>query len=93
MMEARPHFVSILTAISLSLLLNRWINEHLLKEQFGSSKGISRRTAHNWMQQLGFKWSRHQKCVYVDGHNRPDVLEARAEFVAKMLVLRKRMSM
>lgn len=72
---------------------NRWINEDLLKEEFGSSKGISRRTAHNWMQELGFKWSMHQKCVYVDGHNRPDVLEARAGYVADMLAFRERMSM
>ncbi|CAN0461314.1 unnamed protein product, partial [Scytosiphon promiscuus] len=56
--------------------VQKWINQDLLKEEFGSSTGISRRTAHNWMQEIGFKWSMHQKCVYVDGHNRPDVLEA-----------------
>lgn len=73
-------------------MIDRWVNEKILKEELSGSKGISRRTAHNWMQELGFKRSRHQKCVYVDGHDRPDVLEARAEYVVKMQDLRKRMS-
>ncbi|CAB1115994.1 unnamed protein product [Ectocarpus sp. CCAP 1310/34] len=70
----------------------RWVNTVLLKEVFSGGGGISRTTAHSWICRLGFRWKKSGKCVYVDGHNRPDV-EARPEYVAKMLILRKMMSM
>jgi len=60
---------------------------------FPGGGGISRTTAHSWICRLGFSWKKSGKCVYVDGHNRPDVVEARREYVAKMLILRKMMSM
>ena len=72
---------------------NRFINEDLLKEELAGTRGISRRTAHNWMQKLGFRWSRHHKCVYVDGHNRPDIVTDRRGFVAWLLARRDEMSM
>ena len=36
------------------------------------------------MKKLGFKLSRVQKGVYVDGHERPDVVEARKKFINYM---------
>lgn len=30
------------------------------------------------VRELGFRWSRQSKCVYVDGHNRSDVEKAHA---------------
>ncbi|CAN0110906.1 unnamed protein product, partial [Ectocarpus sp. 6 AP-2014] len=57
--------------------VQKWINEDLLKEELAGTRGISRRTVHKWMRTLGFRWSRHHKCVYVDGHNRPDVVANR----------------
>lgn len=74
-------------------LRHRWINDELLKKELAGSKGISRRTAHKWMEKLGFRWSRHQKCVYVDGHNRPDVVIARRKYVKTLLALRKKTSL
>lgn len=65
----------------------------LLKEEFAGGRGISRSTAHDWIAKLGFRWSRHGKCVYVDGHNRPDVVEARKEYVEKMVIMRRSMAM
>lgn len=76
-----------------SPLQKRWVNTVLLKELFSGGGGISRTTAHSWIYRLGFRWKKSGKCVYVDGHNRPDVVEARREYVAKMLILRKMMSM
>ncbi|CAN0491982.1 unnamed protein product [Ectocarpus sp. 12 AP-2014] len=60
--------------------VQKWINEDLLKEELAGSRGVSRRTVHKWMWTLGFRWSRHHKCVYVDGHNRPDVVANRGSF-------------
>ena len=36
------------------------------------------------MKKLGFKLSRVQKGVYVDGHEQPDVVEARKKFINYM---------
>ena len=74
-------------------LCNRWINEELLKEELTGTRGISRRTVHKWMQKLGFRWSRHHKCMYVDGRNRPDIVTNRWSFVALLKCLRQKMSM
>ena len=74
-------------------LCNRWINEDLLKEEIAGKRGISRRTVHKWMQKLGFRWSRHHKCVYVERHNRPDIVTSRRSFVALLESLRQKMSM
>lgn len=75
------------------LLYNRWVNTDLLQKEFADGEGISRSTAHHWIARLGFRWSRHGKCVYVDGHNRPDVLEARKEYTAQMFILPRTMAM
>lgn len=48
------------------------------------------KTAHNWLQSLGFRWRRHRKCVYADGHNRPDVVKRRMVYVKLMLEHQKR---
>ncbi|CAB1098143.1 unnamed protein product [Ectocarpus sp. CCAP 1310/34] len=68
---------------------HRWVNEVCLEEEFKDGGGISRSTAHHWISQLGFRWRRHGKCVYVDGHNRPDVVEARRLYTEKMFVMRR----
>eukprot|EP00752_Nemacystus_decipiens_P014964 g13323.t1 len=72
--------------------VQKWVNEVLLKEELAGTRGISRRTAHKWMARLGFRWSTHKKCVYVDGHNRPDVVRDRRVFVKLLLALRNKMS-
>ncbi|CAN0446523.1 unnamed protein product [Pylaiella littoralis] len=72
--------------------VQKWINEDLLKEELAGTRGISRRTVHKWMQKLGFRWSRHHKCVYVDGHNRPDVVTDRRSFVELLKRLHQNMS-
>lgn len=41
---------------------------------------ISVRTACRWMHKLGFHFQWYQKGVYVDGHERPDVVEYRQKF-------------
>ena len=45
---------------------------------------ISETTAVRWLKKLGFKLSRVQKGVYVDGHERVDVVDARRKLIAYM---------
>ncbi|CAM9758426.1 unnamed protein product, partial [Pylaiella littoralis] len=69
----------------------RWVNTVCLRKELAGGAGISRSTARSWIVALGFRWARHAKRVYADGHNRPDVLEARKEFTAQMFILRRTM--
>lgn len=63
--------------------LCRYVNKFLLPSlQLGDS--ISDATAIRWLTKLGFKLSRVQKGVYVDGHERPDVVESRQVFIDYM---------
>lgn len=50
-------------------------------------KSIQSRTARKWLNQLGYKWKNVQKRVFTDGHERPDVLEYKETFLAKMAAL------
>ena len=45
---------------------------------------ISERTAHSWLKKLGYQCKDVQKGLYVDGHERPDVIKAREEFLSKI---------
>jgi hypothetical protein len=50
-----------------------------------AGKGILRATTYNWLQRLGFYKSESKKGVYVDGHEREDVIRYRQEvFLPKM---------
>ncbi|KIJ19771.1 hypothetical protein PAXINDRAFT_152833 [Paxillus involutus ATCC 200175] len=48
-------------------------------------RGVSLPTACRWLHQEGFRFLRHRKGLYFDGHDRPDVVEYRQkEFLPKM---------
>ncbi|KAF8424326.1 hypothetical protein EV426DRAFT_716937 [Tirmania nivea] len=44
-----------------------------------SKKSISERTARNWLNKLGFEFKNVRKGVYIDGHEREDVVRYRQE--------------
>ena len=44
-------------------------------------------TARLWLHQLGFQPLQHTKGLYIDGHERPDVVQYRKSFLAKLLDL------
>ena len=50
---------------------------------------ISLRTAIRWLRHLGFKPRSHKKGVYIDGHEREDVVKHRVEYLKVMEELRK----
>jgi hypothetical protein len=46
--------------------------------------GIKSRTARNWLHRLGYSWKDIKKGVFYDGHERPDVVQARKEFLQEL---------
>ena len=66
--------------------LAKWANSNL------PGIFISERTAQRWMNHLGFHFGEPPLGVYVDGHEREDVIRYRAKFVKKMLEYRNKMT-
>lgn len=60
--------------------LRRYVNEFLFPS-LEIEDTIHESTAVRWLKKLGFTVSRVQKGVYVDGHERKDVVAARTEFI------------
>ena len=51
-------------------------------------KGITARTARRWLKKLGFNWRDVKKGVYVDGHERDDVVKYQQnEFLPQLAAL------
>jgi len=46
--------------------------------------GIRSRTARNWLKRLGYNWRDVKKGVFLDGHERDDVVEYRQRFLKDM---------
>lgn len=60
--------------------LVRYVNQFLLPSLDIESE-IHESTAVRWLKKLGFKLLRVQQGVYVDGHERDDVIESRNKFI------------
>ena len=63
--------------------LRKYVNEHLLPEH-GLEGMICERTAARWLNKLGFRICHVRKGVYVDGHEREEVVAARKEYIEFM---------
>jgi len=63
--------------------LRRYVNNFLLPE-LKIQDTISESTAVRWLKKIGFSLNRVQKGVYVDGHERPDVVASRNDFISYM---------
>ncbi len=50
---------------------------------------ISEGTARRWLRKLGYERRLVTKGVYVDGHERPDVVECRKKFVEEIKSLER----
>ena len=67
-----------------------WVNNKLLPNSTlepGAPRKISVEVARQWLHTMGFKVKRITKGIYVDGHERADVIEARGEFLKTMTSL------
>jgi len=52
-------------------------------------KEINKDTARRWLNNMGWEYKSHQKDVYFDGHERPDVIEYRMKFLDQMKFFEK----
>ena len=61
-------------------------NNMLTMEQMLGEYGLKKltiMTMYRWMRSLGFQYSVKTKTYYVDGHERPDVVKYRIEFIKR----------
>lgn len=49
---------------------------------------VRSRTARRWLHQLGYSWRDVRKGVFIDGHERSDVVEYRKKFLAEIQALK-----
>lgn len=67
-----------------------WVNTELLPNltlEPGFPRKISVRTAHRWLRALGFEVITPRKGIFIDGHERPDVVADRTAFLRRMVKL------
>lgn len=90
--EAVVHKVrTYLAAQSLGAITPRELCQHVNQiilpalEISGKNSSISERTAITWLKKLGYTCKDVKKGIYHDGHERPDVVEARKKFLDDML--------
>ena len=63
--------------------LCRYVN-HFLFPSLGIESEISESTAVRWFKKLGFGLRKVSKGIYVDGHEREDVVQAHHDFIEYM---------
>ena len=67
-----------------------WVNTHLLPNAQlppGCPQQIQPRTAIKWLHHLGFRPQAHKKSIYIDGHERDDVVAYRKLYLRKLEIL------
>lgn len=75
------------------MLVKKHFEETILPHiNIESRQTISTRTARRWMHTMGFRFQRYQKGVYIDGHERPDVVTYREKFLQEVANLDHLMS-
>ena len=65
----------------------QWVNNELLPNSVlepGYPRRVSVETARKWLHNLGFDVLQLSKGVFIDGHERSDVVESRVKFLEKM---------
>jgi hypothetical protein len=73
--------------------LKKYIEETVFPKLTGHIKKetISEKTCRNYMHFWGYKYDEKKKGVYYDGHERPDVVEYRKEWLKRMFEYKKSM--
>jgi len=91
---ARTYLTAIPTGEVTPLRFCRMLNEHILPSLGHTLKAdLSERTAWRWLVRLGWRNRLLRKGVYMDGHERPDVVEYRNKtFLRSMEKYQKRMA-
>ena len=71
-----------------SISFTRWVNEHLLPSSVlapGFPRHICVETGRKWLHELGFEVQDKKKGVYINGHERVDVVEHRRKFLRQLV--------
>lgn len=66
----------------------KWVNKSLLPNwtlEAGFPRKVSVETARTWLHHLGFEVLKAKKGIFIDGHERPDVIEYCKEFLRRMV--------
>jgi hypothetical protein len=66
--------------------------QNLMEQSGAKRKSISLRTAQRWLHKMGWRYGKKKNGMYVDGHERPDVVEYRDGFIVRWKEYEKRMS-
>ena len=67
-----------------------WVNTTLLPNltlEPGFPRKVSVSTCHRWLCAMGFEVITPRKGIFIDGHERPDVVESRKAFLRRMIKL------
>ena len=67
-----------------NLTFCQWVNNELLTNTVLDPRSVSVETARKWLHELGFDVLQMSKGVFIDGHERPAVVESREKFIRKM---------
>ena len=81
--NAAPHGRPNLTASAFC----QWVNNDLLPNSVlepGYPRRVSVETARKWLHELGFEILQLSKGVFIDGHERSDIIESRVQFLRTM---------
>eukprot|EP01084_Bolivina_argentea_P310556 537424_1 len=72
--------------------ITQWVNTVLLKDKVENrGNPYNEKTVLIWMRQFGYIYGKYKKSVYIDGHERDDVVKARNIYVKEMIDLRNDM--
>lgn len=62
-----------------------------MHDKLGGKLTISERTARRWLHKLDWRYKKLANGMYIDGHERADVVEYRSKFVERWVEYEKRM--
>ena len=68
------------------------ISDHEDSTPASGRRGIKPEAARRWLKSMGYSWRTARKNVYVDGHEREDVVRDRQSFLAKFKDLEPRLA-
>jgi hypothetical protein len=92
--SARAYLLDVPVGEVTTAQFHRALNERILPSLGHQLRGtgLSSRTARRWLYKLGWRRTELKKGVYMDGHERPDVVEYRnTVFLPLMASLERRM--
>lgn len=88
---ARAHLASLPTGEVTPKRFHHALHERILPSLgFILAKPLSERTARRWLIKLGWRRTMLKKGVYMDGHERPDVVEYRANTFLPLMALHEK---